>query len=57
MHYSIGHQIAQAVKIQDSFNVNDTRPSYLAGNIYYKLKSVATTPSKYPIDMRYMIQD
>jgi hypothetical protein len=51
-HYSAGQQIAQAIKIQGSFNVNDTRPSYLSDNIYYKLKNVTITPSKYPTDIR-----
>jgi hypothetical protein len=51
-HYSAGQQIVQAIKIQGSFNVNDTRPSYSADNIYYKLKNVTITPSKYPTDIR-----
>jgi hypothetical protein len=53
MQYSVGQeQIAQAVKIQGSFDVNDTKPSYVAGNIYYYLKNVTITPSIFPTDIR-----
>ena len=51
IQHSFEQFIARAITIHGSFNVNDTAPSYVAGNTYYNVKNITISPSKYPIDI------
>lgn len=51
IQHSFEQLIAHVITVQGSFNVNDTTPSYIAGNTYYNLKNITISPSKYPVDI------